>query len=210
MGLPEVIQGHRGRLRLSQAELAQRVGVRQATISEWESGKSAPTAANLHAMAIAFGITVRDLHVSLSEPSLYPRSVGESGAVFSVVPDWVDRRIVDFDREMARTGVPNTELNFVAAILRSPATMEHVLQRADGGPRTRVERERQLEILIEAMRFWMERSLAEDQVVVGAIQPTTPGGVPVARITPAPRLNVAEDPSTYEAADTGKGKGKKK
>jgi DNA-binding transcriptional regulator YiaG len=39
---PEAVQRLRARLGLSQAELAARVGTRQQTISEWETGTRAP------------------------------------------------------------------------------------------------------------------------------------------------------------------------
>jgi transcriptional regulator with XRE-family HTH domain len=39
---PQAVQRLRARLRLSQAELAARVGTRQQTISEWETGTRAP------------------------------------------------------------------------------------------------------------------------------------------------------------------------
>ena len=44
---PERIQQLRRRLSLTQTELAERMGVRQATVSDWERGKQTPTGASV-------------------------------------------------------------------------------------------------------------------------------------------------------------------
>ena len=56
--LPEDVQRLRASLGLSQAELAERVGTRQQTISEWETGTRAPRRMSrrlLHLVAEASG-----------------------------------------------------------------------------------------------------------------------------------------------------------
>ena len=51
----------RKRASLSQAQAAQAVGVRQATWSEWESGKREPEPPNVAALCALFGVTADDL-----------------------------------------------------------------------------------------------------------------------------------------------------
>lgn len=46
---------------LTQLELAQRIGVTQSTVSEWESGAKFPRVTNLQAMAQALDCTADDL-----------------------------------------------------------------------------------------------------------------------------------------------------
>ena len=56
---PQEVQRLRARLGLSQAELAERVGTRQQTISEWETGTHAPRRMSrrlLHLVAEAAGL----------------------------------------------------------------------------------------------------------------------------------------------------------
>jgi DNA-binding transcriptional regulator YiaG len=46
------IAGLRARLRLSQAAFAERLGVRQQTVSEWETGRYAPRGASATLLAL--------------------------------------------------------------------------------------------------------------------------------------------------------------
>ncbi|KQP34253.1 hypothetical protein ASF27_01430 [Methylobacterium sp. Leaf102] len=56
----------RHRARLSQAEVAQRIGTSQAMVARWESGKSAPTTTSLRRFADATGAM---LHIRLDSAS---------------------------------------------------------------------------------------------------------------------------------------------
>lgn len=47
----------RGKARLSQAALAERCGVRQASVAEYERGTSVPTWPNVVRLALALGVT---------------------------------------------------------------------------------------------------------------------------------------------------------
>ena len=47
---------------LTQAQLAEKVGVSQATVSEWERGDYLPGAQKLPALADALGCTISDLY----------------------------------------------------------------------------------------------------------------------------------------------------
>lgn len=48
---PKSIRNHRKRLKLSQAQLGQLLGVSTTTVVFWESGRSAPRGSNRHALA---------------------------------------------------------------------------------------------------------------------------------------------------------------
>jgi transcriptional regulator with XRE-family HTH domain len=157
MGLPEVIQAQRAQLRLSQTQLAQRVGVRQATISEWESGKSAPSAMNLVTMAHVFGMTVADLHALIQRDD-HPMVIRESPP--ALPPDWLARRVDDAVLELARSGATNEQARYIREQLQSEATLRFILRNDDGTTRSPLEQRDHLELLIEGMSFWVERSAA--------------------------------------------------
>jgi transcriptional regulator with XRE-family HTH domain len=186
MDLAELIQQHRGRLRLSQAELAQRVGVRQATVSEWESGKSAPGAVKLATLADVFGVPLSELRAAKSGDLIFARQT-DTGV--SRIPEWLENRAVALDRELAKAGVVDSQLNYIQEILRSPATLKFVLRNDDGSPRPAAEQQQQLELFIDGMRFWLARS-------------ATPGGALIAPVTAAP------EPGTH--ANVAQPRGKKK
>jgi transcriptional regulator with XRE-family HTH domain len=198
MGLPEIIQAHRGRLRLSQSELAQRVGVRQATVSEWESGKSAPGAVKLVALADVFGVDTAELRAAATQVAREPMP-----AVYGH-PDWLDRRIDDTLFEMAQAGATKERARYITDVLRSDATLKLILRREDGSPRPQPEQERELDDLIQLMWMWIEHPAPPG--VVGAIQPNLPGGAPLEPIIPAPRKGAAAS----KEADVANARGKKK
>jgi transcriptional regulator with XRE-family HTH domain len=170
MTLPELIQHHRGLLRLSQSQLAQRVGVRQATVSEWESGKSTPGAVKLAMLAAEFGIPLSELRAAKSGELVYVRQ-DENGV--SSIPAWLEKRAVALDREFAKSGVVDSQLNYIQEILRSPATLKFVMVADDGAIRTEQDQRQQLELFIEGLRFWLART-------------ATPGGAPVAPYVAVP------------------------
>lgn len=57
----EKIKEYRERLGLSQAELAEGVGVDRSSVSLWESGKTMPTIKNLRRLAALFSCKPGDL-----------------------------------------------------------------------------------------------------------------------------------------------------
>jgi SOS-response transcriptional repressor LexA len=61
MQTKDVIKHHRARLKLTEQQLADRIGVSRGSIQQWESGKTAPKRANQEAVALALGITVSEL-----------------------------------------------------------------------------------------------------------------------------------------------------
>ena len=55
------ISAERKRAKLSQAELAKMLGLKQGAVSNWECGKNCPTASALKKMSAIFGCTVDEL-----------------------------------------------------------------------------------------------------------------------------------------------------
>lgn len=71
------IKESRERVRLSQEALAQRIGVSQPTISDWENSKTEPTVDNMRTLAVELGVWFewlvtgrgsREYHPSVQEP----------------------------------------------------------------------------------------------------------------------------------------------
>ena len=61
INVPENIQHARHNANLTQVELAERMGVAQSRIYEWETGKKDPTASSLIKIARALGIEPGEL-----------------------------------------------------------------------------------------------------------------------------------------------------
>lgn len=61
MTLGERIKARRTELGLTQAQLAEKAGVRQPTLSNWESGAGSPQLAKLTSVAAALGVTLAEL-----------------------------------------------------------------------------------------------------------------------------------------------------
>lgn len=59
--LSEVIKHYRKALNMSQANLAEMIGMSQQAVAKWESGKAEPDSATLKKLASIFGITVDQL-----------------------------------------------------------------------------------------------------------------------------------------------------
>ena len=57
----EKIKAYRKQCGMSQAELANRVGVERSAVAKWESGKSLPQAAHLVKLAEIFGCSVDEI-----------------------------------------------------------------------------------------------------------------------------------------------------
>ena len=76
MKLHEKIAWYRRRAKLSQEELAARVGVSRQAVSKWELGESTPEVSKLLALARAFGVTTDQL-LSEEDPSPAPEPTPE-------------------------------------------------------------------------------------------------------------------------------------
>ena len=79
MKLNEKIYYYRKKAKLSQEELAARVGVSRQAVSKWELGDATPELDKLVALARAFGVTTDEL-LSPDEPEEAPQEDGAQGA----------------------------------------------------------------------------------------------------------------------------------
>jgi transcriptional regulator with XRE-family HTH domain len=64
--LGKMLREARARMRISQAQLAERIGVTKGAISQWETGIGYPTRANAKALAAELGISPLELEARLS------------------------------------------------------------------------------------------------------------------------------------------------
>jgi len=69
---------HRERLRLSQQDVADILGVTQSTVAMWENGSNKPTYRNLSKLAEAFGITIGELAEESEEKEKSPVVIDEA------------------------------------------------------------------------------------------------------------------------------------
>lgn len=104
MKLNEKIQYYRKAAKLSQEELAARVGVSRQAVSKWELAEATPEVDKLLALARVFGVTTDELlsedepapvnEQSLEEaPPVPPGGVPSAGDGFDRATNWLDRMI---------------------------------------------------------------------------------------------------------------------
>ena len=68
MDLGKKIRAHRDELGLTQAELADKLGLTYSSVSQWESGRATPRTPILRQLADLFGVTVAELMGEEAEP----------------------------------------------------------------------------------------------------------------------------------------------
>lgn len=101
-GQGEQIRRFRRRLELSQAQLAQKLGVSRVTVADWERGAAEPHDQNLKKLAALFGVTPGDLRYGTAIPSRMAVREGSGStqwpatrrlppAVYEVVYGYLDR-----------------------------------------------------------------------------------------------------------------------
>ena len=71
MTLAKQLKEHRHRTRLTQADIAKRIGVDQATVSTWERGRALPNPQAFQDLAVVLGTSVTAL-LSLPRQLPYP------------------------------------------------------------------------------------------------------------------------------------------
>ena len=93
MDLGKKIRAHRDELGLTQAELADKLGLTYSSVSQWESGRATPRTPILRQLADLFGTTVADLMGETSEP------VRPNGAQYVTLPVLVAGHAGEFTDE---------------------------------------------------------------------------------------------------------------
>lgn len=84
---------------LTQDELADRIGVKKAHVSNWENDKNQPSKENLDSLAIALGVSVKDLYekniTSVQETETQGYSVKPKPNAERIDLEWIDVPIVE-------------------------------------------------------------------------------------------------------------------
>ena len=93
MDLGKKIRAHRDELGLTQAELADKLGLTYSSVSQWESGRATPRTPILRQLADLFGTTVADLMGETPEP------VRPNGAQYVTLPVLVAGHAGEFTDE---------------------------------------------------------------------------------------------------------------
>lgn len=70
--LSEKIKRYRKALNISQARLAEMIGMSQQAVAKWETGKAEPDSATLKKLASIFGTTIDDLLGNISNDDDWP------------------------------------------------------------------------------------------------------------------------------------------
>jgi transcriptional regulator with XRE-family HTH domain len=144
-------------LGISRERVARAVGVSAKTIERWEnSGRVKPV--ELQTLRAFFRQAEAD---PLGLDNVVPRGtmrVSETTRVEFGLPDWIERRAVAVERDLARAGATDAQLDYVSSVLRGDATVRLILFNDDGARRPQKEQERQFEDLVDLMRLWVERS----------------------------------------------------
>jgi transcriptional regulator with XRE-family HTH domain len=186
-------------LGISRERVARAVGVSAKTIERWENSGRVKSL-ELQTIRAFFRQAESD---PLSLDNVVPRGtmrVSETTRVEFGLPDWMERRAVAVERDLARAGATNAQLDYVSNVLRGDPTIRLILFADDGARRPENEQERQFEGLVDLMRLWVERS----PHVAGTIRPPqTPGAAPIAPVY------ATQDPGAAKP-DAAQQRGKKK
>jgi transcriptional regulator with XRE-family HTH domain len=162
------IKGLRKKAGITQAELAAAINVDAQTVARWERGERRPgaepfEAAIAHLNRVIGGLNQNVPRATVGEPrsDLYVARQTTEGAG-PLLPIWVGQRITAFEREATRAGATDAQLDYIRSVLESHATAKLVLFKDDGSPRERAGQEQQLGLMIDSMRFWLERNPTPD------------------------------------------------
>ena len=83
MTIAQTIQAHRGKVRLSQEQLAEQIGVSRQAVSKWETGEAIPDTDKLVPLARALHISVDELLGNL------PPAADETTSREKTPPGWL-------------------------------------------------------------------------------------------------------------------------
>ena len=81
-GLGRFVAKRRKFLRLTQEELAEKIGVSKSAVAKWETGGGLPDRDNLRRLAEAINVTVDDLHRVIERTD-----IDESDLIVNITPD---------------------------------------------------------------------------------------------------------------------------
>jgi transcriptional regulator with XRE-family HTH domain len=91
--LSEAIRSARRRADLSQLQLAELLGVRQSSVSQWERGSTRPSSVHLLALAAVLKASLLDFAAPAAEPESPPSGGSPAGPNDGSVPGQADRTV---------------------------------------------------------------------------------------------------------------------
>lgn len=110
MDLGKKIRAHRDELGLTQAELADKLGLTYSSVSQWESGRATPRTPILRQLADLFGTTVADLMGETPEP------VRPNGAQYVTLPVLVAGHAGEFTDEFGPDEVADVPISVLERV----------------------------------------------------------------------------------------------
>lgn len=111
MDLGKKIRAHRDELGLTQAELADKLGLTYSSVSQWESGRATPRTPILRQLADLFGTTVADL---MGEDATEP--VRPNGAQYVTLPVLVAGHAGEFTDEFGPDEVADVPISVLERV----------------------------------------------------------------------------------------------
>lgn len=110
MDLGKKIRAHRDELGLTQAELADKLGLTYSSVSQWESGRATPRTPILRQLAELFNTTVADLMGETTEP------VRPNGAQYVTLPVLVAGHAGEFTDEFGPDEVADVPISVLERV----------------------------------------------------------------------------------------------
>lgn len=117
MGVAENIRRYREEMDLTQAQLADKVGVDRTAVTQWESGVSSPRMGNVERLAAVFGVKVSDVvsdtfrsTVEYYAISTEPTEADELIRLYRSMTDEGRQQLMIFARGLAAT-YPKSEMD---------------------------------------------------------------------------------------------------
>lgn len=111
MDLGKKIRAHRDELGLTQAELADRLGLTYSSVSQWESGRATPRTPILRQLAELFGTTVADLMGEDATEAVRP-----NGAQYVTLPVLVAGHAGEFTDEFGPDEVADVPISVLERV----------------------------------------------------------------------------------------------
>jgi transcriptional regulator with XRE-family HTH domain len=169
------LRNERGKLEFSQEEVAREMGVSVKTVQRLEKSED-PRYRDVAAYLGALEVLAR---MRGCPDNVVPRGTLAAGPELG---QRVLAGITAFEREAARLGATDPELDHIAWALRNPESSRLFYLGDDGKPRSGEEQEEELGYQIDGLRVWLERRIAKRKaairgqttIVEEASEPTTP------------------------------------
>jgi transcriptional regulator with XRE-family HTH domain len=163
------IRQFRGLRRMSQEQVAQSLDVRTATVSDWETGKTTPTEANVAAIAGVLGLTVEDLRrgpdtrgmAREPQPEPYGPSANHGGDSAPVaLPTRLEIMAKELELDALKLGADADEMAWLRMNLYEPQTAKLFQMGRSNRHGTEAERIEHFESFLKGLRANLEAQMA--------------------------------------------------